>query len=132
MGQEELLEKEPPGNDLEEDDPVESGTEEYFAEGLDSGTESDTIGDSSGEIYTPAKCSSQGKQIISVNRQLSVETQVHPRGQPEQGRLAQAPQAQLRREHQVPTSDQDLDEIQVLLGRRQELQNPQPEQVKYS
>ena len=71
LDQEELLEEEPSGNDLEEDDSVVPGTGEYIAAGLDSGTESDTIGDSSGEIYTPAKSYNQGEQTISVTQTVT-------------------------------------------------------------
>ena len=53
--QEELLDEESSEDNLEEGDSVKASTEgaDYPAAGLDSGTDSDTTGNSSGEIYTP-------------------------------------------------------------------------------
>ena len=93
LDQEELLDEESSEDDLEEDDSVKPSTEgaDYLAAGLDSGTESDTLGNSSGEIYTPAKRHNQGKQTISVLQTLTVGPQAHLKGQPQRAHPVQAP-----------------------------------------
>ena len=81
LDQDDLLDEERSEDDLEEDDSDQASTEgaDYPAAGLDSGTDSDTPGNSSGEIYTPkagpsepAQQPSQGNQILPEPQALTV------------------------------------------------------------
>ena len=129
---EELLDEENSEDDLEEADSVKASTEgtDYPAAGLDSGTDSYTSGNSSGEIYSPkagpsepAVQPNQGKQAISAPQTITVDPQVLLKGWTKRAQVIQAPPVRLQRGQRALTSDHDPEGSLDKLRKISELQN---------